>query len=143
MPGQRNITVPPKVEAAVIVHEFGHVMEAESGAHFQAAVNFLSRRTGFKESDTNIAQSAKPLSALTGQGYSKSERALEDRLKNPYTAKVYEASGPGSYKGLGATEVTSMGLERMYRDPVEFAREDPDHFRFTLEQMSRKSTPRA
>lgn len=142
IPGQRIITVNPDVKAKTITHEFGHVMEAESGAHFKAAVDFLTRRTGLKDSG-DLTAATRPLSEITGNSvYGPKEKALDDHFQSAYVGKVYGASGPGSYKGFGATEVTSMGMERMHNDPVEFAREDPDHFRFTLEQMNRKATPR-
>lgn len=136
IPGVKQITCSPEVRAEVLVHEFGHEIEAESGAHFKAAVDFLAQRT----SGTG---GPKPLSELAGDPrYGPKEKALEDTFDKAYVGKVYEASGPGSYRGLGATEVTSMGIERLMKDPAGFARSDPHYFRFTLAQLSRNATPR-
>jgi hypothetical protein len=134
--GRRSMTVSPDVKAATIVHEFGHVTVAESGAHMKVAVDFLLQRTAG-------TGAAKQLSELTGNAnYGPKEKALQDDFSNPYTGKTYEASGPGSYRGLGAEEVFSMGIERMMTDPKGFALNDPHHFRTTLQLMSLKATPR-
>jgi len=35
----------------------------------------------------------------------------------------------------GVSELTSMGVQAIYEDPVGFFQKDPEHFRFTLEAM--------
>lgn len=135
IPGEKTMFVAPEVSGEIIAHEFGHIIESESGPHFKAAVDFLARR----------AKGEKPrkLSEITGnKKYKDKERAIEDEFANPYVGKIYEASGNASHKGLGASEITSMGIENLMRDPVAFAKDDPDFFRFTLAQLRRKAGPR-
>jgi hypothetical protein len=108
-----------------VAHEYGHQLEFNSPAHLKAANEFLARRTA--------GEQPRKLMDITGNpAYGHDEVAREDHFQNPYT---------GSHYPDGYTEVTSMGLERMMRDPAEFAHEDPDHFRFTMAQMRRKAGP--
>ena len=55
--------------------------------------------------------------------YDSWEVAFEDDFLDAYVGKVYER---------GSTEIVSMGLERMYHNPVQFQRSDPDHFDLML-----------
>ncbi len=71
---------------------------------------------------------AKKRRILTGIEYDWSEIAYEDEWEkrggDPYAGKVYRG---GKY-----TEILTMGLERLYRDPQGFAQQDPDYFDFIL-----------
>ncbi len=51
------------------------------------------------------------------------EKAYEDDFLSPYVGKVYQR---------GSTEIISMGLEWMYKNPVGFYEKDPDHFDLIL-----------
>jgi hypothetical protein len=55
--------------------------------------------------------------------YDSWEVAFEDDFLDAYVGKVYQD---------GSTEIVSMGLERMYHNPVQFQRSDPDHFDLML-----------
>ena len=46
----------------------------------------------------------------------------------PYSGRVYADSLDEAH----ATEVLTMGLQRLYEDPVGFAKKDPDYFKFIL-----------
>jgi len=35
----------------------------------------------------------------------------------------------------GATEIISMGLEKMYKDPIAFLDKDPEYFEFIVKVM--------
>jgi hypothetical protein len=105
--------------AWVVAHEFGHQMEYMDSKRAQAARNYLAER-----SKGEILES---MNRITGKsGYDPSERAWRDKWKEPYTGKHYSS---------GSTEITSMGLQKLYEDPAGFAKEDPDFFRFTLKQL--------
>lgn len=47
-----------------------------------------------------------------------------------YTGKVYQGRKSGA---TYATEVVSQGLQRMFENPIDFAKRDPDHFAFTYD----------
>jgi len=104
-------------DTSKIIHEMGHAIEEMSPKRRQLAKEFLARRT---EGDT-----AKRLSAIRpGQGYNAAEMAKPDKFFDPYCGTIYEHE---------ATELVSMGMERMYKDAARFALEDPDYFKFVLQ----------
>lgn len=89
------------------VHELGHYLESGVDRIHRAAMDLLERRT--------VGEAVRPL----GRGYDSHEVAKPDRFFSPYVGKVYEHE---------ATEIVSMGLEAMAKDPVRFLRDDPEHF---------------
>lgn len=96
-------------------HEFAHHIEAGSFDIQARTWNFLERRTSGE----------KPVSM--GKGYGKDEKAKRDRFVDKYVGKQYP-------RGSGS-EVLSMGVQFLHRDPVGFARKDPDHFTFTVNTL--------
>ena len=79
-------------------------------------------------------EKSRRLSDITGDpGYEDHEVGRVDNFaavfgkRAAYVGKQYE----NDY----ATEVLSMGLEEMYRDPVGFAKADPDYFDFVVGVM--------
>jgi len=61
--------------------------------------------------------------------------AYEDKWaelgNSPYAGRVYL----GSLDAANATEVLTMGLQRLYEDPIGFAKQDPDYFKFILSAL--------
>jgi hypothetical protein len=58
-----------------------------------------------------------------------------DKERGRYAGKDYH----GKY-----TEVVSMGLEQLHRDPVKFAKDDPEYFNFVMGALhgdTRAATP--
>lgn len=96
----------------VIVHEIGHAVEDKDPVVHQIALEFLQRRTaGEKEVKLN---------EVSDKPFEDNEVCKPDKFPNPYVGKVY----PNNL----ATEVVSMGLEYLYKDPAGFADADPDYF---------------
>lgn len=105
------------------VHEIAHHIECRDPEIFAECRAFLLSRA-------KPGEKPQRMSHLTGNyGYASNEIAIEDewvaRGGSVYSGKVYP-------EHLGATEILTMGLERMYDDPVKFARQDPDYFKFIL-----------
>lgn len=130
-PFQPAIRMGHNAGAATTVHELGHIAELVSPKIKDAAHAFLDRRTA--------GLPVKKLSEITGQNYKDHEIASAGAgFVSPYVGKHYHLDLDPVYTGPKiryATEVTSMGLEHMYRDPVAFAKADPDHFKFTYSVM--------
>lgn len=105
--------------STVTIHEMGHHLEHHnSDVHYQAQ-RFLRYRTQ--------GEDAISLATHTGHvSYDKSEVAKPDRFINPYMGKIYRDNEGKNY----ATEIISMGLEKMWADPVGFAKADPQYFDF-------------
>lgn len=104
------------------IHEYGHWLEKNGST--SAGISYATLANGYLNGRTQGSK-AVPLSSLVqdGGGYNKSEYARPDHFISPYTGKQYNR---------GATEITSTGLGYLFSDPGDFAREDPDHFLFTL-----------
>jgi hypothetical protein len=106
------------------VHELAHHIEGDHRLILEVSKRFLARR----------AKGGKPesLSEIIGDSYGKNEIAYRanwaTRGGSHYSGKFY---GP-SLKEATATELISMGLERLRREPSAFFREDSDYFLFLL-----------
>lgn len=111
-------------DAASVVHELGHIIEQRNPGILKASIAFRAGRT----------QGDRPL--WLGPGFDPDELALEDawvkRGGSLYTGKLYR--DPKTGKDYGS-EILSSGLERLLRDPIGFAKEDPEHLQFILEAI--------
>lgn len=125
----RSINMDQYDDVATYVHEMGHHLEYEVKEIQDAAFRFLEARTkGYK---------ARTMREITGRKFYKvDEIATEDKFFSPYVGKHYLNTNL-PYNSLTAaqradlrrsSEVISMGLEAMYRDPRKFLKEDPEHF---------------
>ncbi len=105
-----------------LMHELGHSLEKDERV-FKSAVDFLLERT-----KNNPLRSLRELN----RAYALSEVYKEGGFFSPYVGKFYRARSASSkqYNGLIATEIVSMGIEQMYRNPVLFYKKDKGHFEF-------------
>lgn len=115
-----EIFVQPKTKIQTIIHELAHQLERHNEV-LKYSVDFLLDRTAGKQ--------VKRLKDLN-PAYGSNELYRDGGFYSPYVGKIYAALTGRNYKGYRATEVISMGLERMYSDPLGFYREDPEHFHF-------------
>lgn len=119
LPAPSTGAVPGKEEgwlAATVAHELGHSLETNAQLH-AAAQGFLHKRVGKEE--------AKPM----GGGYDAYEVGRDDEFAKAFGMN---ARYVGKHYKSDDTEVVSMGLEKMYSDPVDFAVKDPEYFKFML-----------
>jgi len=107
--GDKYIALNVFANMVTMVHELGHVLEANSWTIKRLAQDFLAKRTA--------GEQATPL----GKDYDPSEIAKADRFPDKYVGKIY----PG-----GSTEVISMGLQYLAQKPLDFMRQDPHYFDF-------------
>lgn len=150
-PADLNINMDRSAPTKTYVHELGHIMETHSSSHLNAAVAFLERRTKKQaEEDEDEEGGGYSMNGLRDRTNHKShEKGYPDHFEDAYSGKLYRAPRehhqdgdthryPGSeYNVYYATEITSMGLERLMANPVKFAQDDPDYFRFTVSQLRR------
>ena len=107
-------------ETKTWIHELAHSIEYGDPEISKATKAFLMKRS-------NGALPEK-MSHLTGQGgYRYHEEAYRDefvaRGSHAYAGKVYPDQ---------ATELVTMGMERLFADPRSFAQQDPEYFDFIL-----------
>jgi hypothetical protein len=115
---------PGVLDVGTAVHELAHHIEGDHRPILENCKRFLARRAR--------GGSPERLRDLTGQDYGANEIAYRanwsTRGGQHYTGKFYGSS----LKNTTATELISMGLERLYHDPAAFFREDSDYFLFLL-----------
>lgn len=105
----QNIIKMGHDSTGTFIHEFGHHIEWNENL-YESAKNFRKSRT-VGETKTQITPG---------------EWGYEDNFFNHYCGREY------SFKG---TEIISMGLEQMYKQPEYFFRSDPEYFEFILKIM--------
>ena len=126
-------------DTGTVVHEIGHMLEYDQLG--KAANDFLNYRVG-------VEQPGRLADLFRGYGYRGNEYGRKDDFSKAYhkageaneharhyayyTGKDY-SSAFYTRNGLEAgTEILSMGIEQLYRDPATFAEGDPEFFNFVL-----------
>jgi len=116
----------------VVVHEYGHHLQGHSYI-MEAEKTFLRRRAGVTAESELVAVDPRNPKEVGFPGDFKAKGG------HPYTGRVYGAHRtPDGDWDWGRGEVMSMGLERLYRDPGEFATDDPDFFFWVLSTLWRR-----
>lgn len=109
-----------------VVHEYTHFLERNNPKMLANSLAFAEYRTK--------GENAMRMSALTGnRGYRSDEIAKKDRFFSPYCGKIY--SQTNEYRTAHASEIMSMGVERLFREPAKFAKEDREYFDFVVANL--------
>jgi hypothetical protein len=119
-----KIHLDDRTSVTTAVHEMGHMLEEMVPGWNAAAQAFLRHRVG-DEPLTQLRTAGIPNSS-----YDKDEWGRKDRFDEAFG----EAGGwyAGKDYGLTASEITAMGVEQLFRDPINFARRDPEYCKFIL-----------
>ena len=96
----------------VIVHEFGHHLEHKIG---MAPISRAFAMEKIRESGEEVKQ--------YGSRYELHEVGAKDGFRDEYIGKFYAS---------GSSEVLSMGLQYLFQEPLQFYRESPEHFLYTV-----------
>ena len=120
-----TIHINAQTPASTVLHEITHATEQQTARVLADCLAFLKQRAG--------SEPLKSLRKLTGKRYKAAEFAYEDEFAkrggHHYMGKSY---------GARATEILTMGIERLHRDPMEFYLSDREYFEFvisTLQQL--------
>jgi len=98
-----------------LFHEMGHFIEHNNRGVSKACQTFLKRRT-----------EGKPTKRL----YENSDEIYKDGgFVNSYVGKIYRG---------GETEILSVGLELLLKDPAKFIKKDPEHFDLVVDILRGK-----
>ena len=135
--GSRTMKLDPKNDRGVILHETGHWLENRVPGLWGESVDFLRRRAGEEPSSRiyehdpdkhEFGWKDEFFTHYVGKwyGYSIGEKGRADVIRNWETGETRPR--PKSREHFYATEVVSMGIEAMWRDPLEFYRRDREHF---------------
>ena len=147
--GGAELNVTPDHKPHVVIHELGHTVEFGNDELFLDAAAFLRRRqTGIGTLDADGPY-------VKGIGRGEVDRhatdlvAWKEAYLDRYAGRLYKRNWPGEMADrrahaatdaagpimVSATEVVSVGLERLATDPVGFARRDWDYFRFIVRRV--------
>lgn len=125
--GERLVYLGASDRADVAVHEIGHHMDdrlTTGGiALKERAEEFLRHRVG--------EESSRPLQdVFPGSHYKADELGRKDRFEDAFGERAWYVGK--DYGAGGYTEITSMGVQELYNDPVRFAAKDPEYAAFIL-----------
>ena len=114
-----KICLSDKDDIQTHIHETMHFVEGKNPHIHDRCVEFLQYRTK--------GESKKSLRDLTGKNYGKDEYTRPDHFFNPYCGKAYERTDVYGNVRVLSTEILSMGVERLMRNPVRFLQEDREY----------------
>jgi hypothetical protein len=113
--GQHDVYLNRQADTRTVIHEVGHLLEVQDPHTLQRCQEFIElHRTS-------------PVAIPLGDDYRPDETAFPGNFYLPYVAKDYG----GAY-----TEVFSIGLDRLYENPVDFYTRAPDHFNLIVGLIS-------
>lgn len=108
-------------DPGTVIHELSHWIEYSVPEIKKEVVEFYNRRTK--------GEKAVKMRDATGiKSYRDTEITKVDKWMRPYMGIVYPDK---------STEILSMGLELMYRNPVALAKQDPEMFDFIYSVVRR------
>ena len=111
-----------------IIHETAHQLEENNPQMLINSLAFAKSRT---EGEKQMA-----LSKLAS-GYRRDEYCKPDKFFDPYCGKLYTLFGgrDRSFVDGHASEIMSMGLQNVFEDPINFAKEDREYFDFVISNL--------
>jgi hypothetical protein len=120
--GNKKIGLASVAGPDTIAHEYGHTIEASNLRIQAAAIGFVEQRTAGEE-PVNLSQK------FPGRSYDEHETGKKDQFDRVFSER--SAYYVGKTYGVGSTrdtEIISMGIEQLYKDPIKFAENDPEYF---------------
>lgn len=110
----------------VAIHEFGHAieyrLETEGVPVVERSQEFLAHRVG--------SEPARKLNEIfPGSKYGDNERGRKDKFDEAFGDAGWYV---GKDYGRRSTEILSMGLQKLYEDPLTFAEKDPEYLKYVL-----------
>ena len=118
----KDIHIASEDSLDVVIHEYMHFLEAKNPRILLNSLAFAKMRTE--------GTSTESLVSITGNKAYQGERAKKDSFFSPYCGKIYSVNG--DFTGGYASEIMSMGIQRIFSDPVKFAEEDREYFDFCI-----------
>ena len=118
-----TIFIKKTTDASVVAHEVTHATEQQNSELLEKAREFLMKRAN--------GEKAQKLRKLTGN---KRYEAHEIAYKDKWVDRDGDAYSGKDY-GERATEILTMGIERLHADPIKFYRSDPEYFEFVVKTL--------
>lgn len=106
------------------VHELGHTVEFTSPKLQEASQGFIHHRT----------EGEKPHHYPTG---GPDEVGFKNEFSKAFDSPHHDIY-IGKHYGSGHTEVLAMGFQKLYENPIHFAKHDPEYFKFVVGALKGK-----
>jgi hypothetical protein len=117
-----SINMAKNAPIETTIHELAHWLEESDPIIHKKIQDFFEKRTA--------GETWQSLRVLTGNPlYGDTEVAKPDKWLIPYMGKK---------AGWRNSEILSMGMEMMYKAPVDFAKADPEYFAFIYDTLRGK-----
>ena len=110
------------------VHEFGHAIDEQvSGGKMigQRCREFLDHRVGSE-------LSVKLKDVVPGSSYKDDERGRKDKFADAFGGNEHRAYYAGKEYPGNVSEILALGVEQLYENPLQFAKGDPEYFKFVV-----------
>jgi hypothetical protein len=112
-------------DTSVHIHEMGHLLDDRHGIGSDKIGERCAEFLRYRIKDDEV-KSYKEL--FPGSEYRDDERGAKDKFDQAFSEdKAYYV---GKIYGGRTTEILSMGLQKLYQDPITFAEKDPEYFMF-------------
>ena len=127
--GTHSMHLPEHAQVTDVLHEFGHCIETDSNISL-ACREFLHHRVGVEE-PVCLADKF-PNSNFQRDELGRSDDFAKLMGKTASGEPGFQAYYAGRYYRDGSTEILSMGMERLFWNPRQFAQADPEYFKFVV-----------
>ena len=101
-----------------VAHEIMHWLEKKNETVLNNSLTFLEYRTQ--------GEQPQKLKDLTNIDFRSNEIAKPDRFFDAYCGKIYN---------VPATEIMSMGLQEIFKNPLEFSKKDKEYMAFVISNL--------
>lgn len=127
-----TINISSNDDIGTAIHETMHNLEEQSEHVLMNSLAFAASRTE--------GEKQKSLKRLTGLSYKSNEVCKKDNFFNPYCGKLYDEFGgrDKTFINARASEIMSMGVQELFTNPKEFAKNDREYFDFVVANLQGK-----
>lgn len=112
-----TISIGNSSPTSLVVHEIGHFLQHSSLVLDKEVKRFFAYRT-----KGEVAQKLNKV--MKSEMFGATEITKVDKFINPYMGKIYD--------DVNNSEILSMALEYLYKDPVKFMQKDPEMFKWIV-----------
>lgn len=126
-PDNNSVHLSQESDVGIHVHEIGHILEDKAKNGKQIAQFFRQRRVNRAGTENRRMNEA-----LNTNSYGPNEIGNEDEFLKAFNGDLNRALYTGKSYPEGWTEIISMGIEELYKNPFRFASQDPEYFKFIV-----------
>ena len=124
----KRINLHNEERIGTIIHETAHQLEADNPQILINSLTFARART---EGEKQIS-----LKKINSE-YKRDEYCKRDKFFDPYCGKIYTLYGgkDRKFEDADGSEIMSMGLQHIFEDPINFAKNDREYFDFVISNL--------